>query len=195
MLLQLWLLQRHLQHVAAHRDRVPTDFAVQVELREHQKAADYTRAKGGLARFEIVFSVLLLLLWTLGGGLDLVNRFWLDLEIDPLVTGILLIFSVFFISGLLDLPFSLHRTFSIEAAYRFQSNHTPAIRQGPNSERVPGSHTGRPPYRGDTLVDGLRGQLLVVHRLAGLDDFYPDADLGLSKVDCTHLQSLHSAGG
>lgn len=118
-LLQLWLLARHLKYVAAHRDVVPKDFADQIELRGHQKAADYTQAKGSLARLEIIFSVLLLLLWTLGGGLDLVIQFWLALEIDPIYSGILFIFSVFFISSLLDLPFSLRRTFSIEAAYGF----------------------------------------------------------------------------
>lgn len=118
-LLQLWLLARHLRHVAAHRAVVPRDFVGQIELQGHQKAADYTLAKGGIARLEIIFSALVLLLWTLGGGLNLVNRFWLGMELDPLYTGILVFFSVMFISSLLDLPFSLWRTFRIEVAYGF----------------------------------------------------------------------------
>ncbi|MGD8590059.1 MAG: M48 family metallopeptidase [Chromatiales bacterium] len=118
-LLQYWLLQRHLNHVAVHRDRVPEEFAERITLSGHHKAADYTRAKGSVARFEILSSALLLLLWTLGGGLDLVNGYWLSWQIDPIFTGVLLIFSVFFISSLLDLPFSLWRTFRIEANYGF----------------------------------------------------------------------------
>lgn len=117
--LQLWLLGRHLRHVAAHRDAVPADFAGQIELSAHRKAADYTQAKGAVARLEIILSTLLLLLWTLGGGLELANRFWSGMELNPLLSGIAIIFSVFFISSLLDLPFSVWRTFKIEAAYGF----------------------------------------------------------------------------
>ena len=118
-LLQYWLLQRHLHHVTAHRDRVPDEFAERITLDGHHKAADYTRVKGRLAQLEILFSALLLLLWTLGGGLELLNNFWLQYRIEAVFTGVLLIFSVFFVSGLLELPFSLWRTFKIEAAYGF----------------------------------------------------------------------------
>ncbi|MEN8166031.1 MAG: M48 family metallopeptidase [Pseudomonadota bacterium] len=124
-LLQLWLLGRHLQHVARHRDKVPADFADSIRLSDHQKAADYTAAKGEIARLEIIFGSLLLLLWTLGGGLDLLNRFWLGLEIDPLLSGVALIFSVLFISSLLDLPFTAWRTFRIESAYGFNRTSVP----------------------------------------------------------------------
>lgn len=124
-LLQLWLLGRHLHHVARHRDNVPADFADSIRLSDHQKAADYTTAKGGIARLEIIFGSLLLLLWTLGGGLDLLNQFWLGLEIDPLFSGVALIFSVLFISSLLDLPFTAWRTFRIESAYGFNRTSVP----------------------------------------------------------------------
>ncbi len=124
-LLQLWLLGRHLHHVARHRDSVPADFADSIRLRDHQKAADYTTAKGEIARLEIIFGSLLLLLWTLGGGLDLLNRFWLGLEMDPLFSGVALIFSVLFISSLLDLPFTAWRTFRIESAYGFNRTSVP----------------------------------------------------------------------
>ena len=118
-LLQFWLLHCHLQHVATHRDKVPDQFAQRITLSGHHKAADYTRAKGRLAQFEILFSALLLLLWTLGGGLDLVYHFWLKFKFEQIYTGILLIFTVLFISSLLELPFSLWRTFKIETAYGF----------------------------------------------------------------------------
>jgi STE24 endopeptidase len=118
-LLQLWLLSRHLHHVASHRDAVPADFAERITLADHQKAADYTQAKGELARLEIIFGVLLLLVWTLGGGLELAHETWLGLSLDPLLTGVLFILCVIFISSLLDLPFALWRTFKIEAAWGF----------------------------------------------------------------------------
>jgi len=117
--LQLWLLQRHLRHVADHRNEIPKEFAERINLDGHRKAADYTLTKGKVARLEILFSALLLLLWTLGGGLDLVNGYWLEWQFTPILSGVLLIFSVFFISSLLELPFSLWRTFRIETTYGF----------------------------------------------------------------------------
>ena len=118
-LVQLWLLQRHLSHVAGHRNRVPEAFADKVELAEHQRAADYTRAKGGIARIEILFGSLLLLLWTLGGGIDLLDQYWRGFGWESLLTGLALFFSFFFISSLLSLPLDLVRTFRIETAFGF----------------------------------------------------------------------------
>ncbi|RLJ16355.1 peptidase M48 [bacterium endosymbiont of Escarpia laminata] len=118
-ILQLWLLARQTRYVVDHREKVPEEFSGKVELDDHQKAADYTGAKAGIARLEVIFSTLLLLAWTLGGGLELFSHFWNGLGFDMLLTGVAFIFSVFFISSLLDLPFSLWRTFRIEAAFGF----------------------------------------------------------------------------
>lgn len=124
--LQLWLLQRHLTHVANHRDSVPATFTDRVTLNEHQRAADYTLAKGKLARFEILFGAALLLLWTLGGGIDLLDNYWRDAQWHHILTGLLLCFSFFFINSLLELPFSLVQTFRIEATFGF--NRTTPLR-------------------------------------------------------------------
>lgn len=118
-LLQVWLLYRHLHHVAQHRSQVPGAFADRVSLEEHQKAADYTQAKGKLAFIEILIGVALLLFWTLGGGLDLLNVYLQSMLWSGVTTGILFIFSFFFIGSLLELPFSLYRTFRLEAAFGF----------------------------------------------------------------------------
>ncbi|WP_316364839.1 M48 family metallopeptidase [Candidatus Thiodiazotropha sp. CDECU1] len=118
-LLQLWLLLRHLGHVRQHRDRVPHEFSESVTLGEHQKAADYTQAKGRLAIIETLLGVGLLLAWTLGGGLDLLDRYWHGFGWQEIIIGMLFIFSFFLISSLLDLPFDLYRTFRLEAAFGF----------------------------------------------------------------------------
>jgi STE24 endopeptidase len=120
--LQLWLLQRHLVHVANHRNRVPDAFAARVELDEHQRAADYTQAKGKMARIEILLGSALLLLWTLGGGIDLLDHYWRGFGWNTIPSGLVLLFSFYFINSLLELPLSLLRTFRIEASFGF--NHT-----------------------------------------------------------------------
>ncbi len=70
---------------------------------------------------------LLLLAWTLGGGLQFVQGIWdaMALEFDPLLIGTGFIFSVFLVSGILDMPFSIYRTFILENRYGFNST-TPA---------------------------------------------------------------------
>ena len=47
-LTQIWLAARHIRYVRAHQDTVPEKFADQINLSDHQKAADYTCAKHGL---------------------------------------------------------------------------------------------------------------------------------------------------
>jgi STE24 endopeptidase len=117
--IELWLLQRHRRHVLTHRDRVPRAFSDSVTLAEHQKAADYTIARGNIGRIEIVFGALLLLVWTLGGGINAVAALWGNLQLDPLFAGSGLILSVSLISSLLTLPFSVWSTFGVESRFGF----------------------------------------------------------------------------
>lgn len=118
-LLQLWLLYRHLNHVAQNRGTVPDAFKDKVKLEDHQKAADYTQAKGRLAFIESLIGVALLLFWTLGGGLDLLSRYLSEWQWGEITTGIAFIFSFLFIGSILDIPFSLYRTFRLEAVFGF----------------------------------------------------------------------------
>ena len=119
LLLQLWLLQRQQRQVAAHRDRVPAPFAERISLEEHRKAADYTLARIRLDRLELVYSALLLLALTLGGGVNLLDRLWLASGLGPLAAGVGLILSLFLALGVLELPFTAWRTFIVEARFGF----------------------------------------------------------------------------
>lgn len=116
---QLWLAQRHIKHVAERRERVPPAFEGQVPLEAHHKAADYTVARTRLSRVEDIYGAVLLLAWTLGGGLDALERLWRGVAASELITGTLFLLSVLLIAGLLDLPFSLYRTFVIERRFGF----------------------------------------------------------------------------
>ncbi|MDO8369769.1 MAG: hypothetical protein Q7S71_03500, partial [Candidatus Nitrotoga sp.] len=67
---KLWLAYRQLHHVAAHRAEVPVAFREQVSIAAHHKAADYTRALVRLGILATLFDTALLLLFTLGGGIQ-----------------------------------------------------------------------------------------------------------------------------
>lgn len=124
--LQLWLSRRQIAYVSAHRNQVPASFSEQVSQEAHHKAADYTLAKTRLGRVELVIAGLWLLAWTLGGGLNLLDQAWRGLELSPLLTGIGFMLSAFALMGVLDLPFAVYRTFSIEKRFGFNRT-TPAL--------------------------------------------------------------------
>ena len=117
--LRLWLGQRQIDAVLAHRDRVPAEFRQAVPPKAHRKAADYTVARMRVARWETLYDAVLILGWTLGGGLqwliDLVAR----LPLSPLSSGVVLILLFAALSALLDAPFVLYRHFVVEARFGF----------------------------------------------------------------------------
>jgi STE24 endopeptidase len=117
--LRLWLSWRQARHVRAHRDAVPAEFAASIPLSAHQKAADYTLARGRLGRIDLIYGALLLVAWTLGGGLQLLDETWRQAGWDTLATGTAVLLSVFLITGLLELPVSVYRTFGLEARFGF----------------------------------------------------------------------------
>lgn len=120
-LIRLWLAQRHLYHVLRHRDAVPQDFAEHIALESHQKAADYTRAKTRLGIVHILLDATLLLVFTLGGGIQFLADLWQGLLGAGPWHGVALIVSVLVISSLLELPLSLYRTFVIDARFDFNN--------------------------------------------------------------------------
>ena len=115
---RLWLTLRQIRHVAAHRAAVPAEFAERIPLAAHQKAADYTVDRNKLAIFTTLVDAALLLALTLGGGLAWLHDFW-NARLTGLPYGLALIFSVMFISAVIDLPFALYRQFVVEARYGF----------------------------------------------------------------------------
>ena len=120
--LRFWLATRQMRHVAAHRDAVPPAFASTITLAAHQRAADYTLAKSRFGVLSMAFGALLLLGWTLLGGIDTLNALVRDTVQPRFGTmayqlALLVCFAV--IGSLLDLPFDLYSTFRIEQRFGF----------------------------------------------------------------------------
>ena len=119
---QLWLSIRQTKHVMENRPAVPNEFSESITLEEHQKAADYTTTKSSFGRKELIISTLLLLVWTLGGGLQWVDNLWADSGYSELIRGTAVIISFLLISSLVDIPASLYRTFVIEEKFGFNKS-------------------------------------------------------------------------
>lgn len=122
LVVQEWLASRHIRHVQARRDQVPEAFAASISLTAHRKAADYSVAKTRLGRIELVYDTALLLIWTLGGGLTLLNSTWMQFDWAPLPTGVAVMMSFLFLGSLLDVPFTAWSTFKLETHFGF--NHS-----------------------------------------------------------------------
>ena len=118
-LLRLWLAQRHIRPVAAHRDGVPEAFRETITLAAHQRAADYTVAKGVLAKVDVVVGAIFVLALTFGGLLQAMHDGWTTLGLAGLAHGLAFIAGLVVLSSAVDLPFSLYRTFVIEARFGF----------------------------------------------------------------------------
>ncbi|MEG0315793.1 MAG: M48 family metallopeptidase [Comamonas sp.] len=126
LLVQLWLNTRQVRYVAQHRHEVPQSFASHISLAAHQKAADYTLAKARFGLLHMAWGAVILLGWTLLGGLNALQGALLQWMEPGMVQQLVLLAAFAAISGLLDLPFSLYQTFVLEARFGFNKN-TPAI--------------------------------------------------------------------
>ena len=116
---KLWLATRQARHVARHRNAVPPAFEHSITLDAHQKAADYTLAKSKLAIWDIALDALILLGWTLLGGLDWLNRSLLEWMGPGMGQQLVLVLGFVLVGGLLSLPLSLYQTFVIEQRFGF----------------------------------------------------------------------------
>jgi len=124
--IEIWLAQRQIRHVRAHRDQVPAAFHERISSAAHRRAADYSVARTRLGIGETLYGAVILLGWTLGGGLELLDRLWRSAGWGPVATGTGFLIALFTLSAALDLPFTLYRTFGIEQRYGFNRT-TPAL--------------------------------------------------------------------
>lgn len=118
--LRVWLAIRHLRHVAAHRGAVPARFNESIDLEAHRKAADYTIAKIRLSLVELSVATIMLLVFTLGGLLQVAENFCLQQFPEaPYLHGLMLFACVALIGFVVDLPFDLYRSFVLEERFGF----------------------------------------------------------------------------
>ena len=123
---RFWLALRHARHVARHRDAVPAQFAGEITLEAHQKAADYTASKTRFALIGLAVEVLLALALTFGGGLQALHDLTAGFFAPGILRGLALIGSVALMMMMIELPLSYYRTFVIEERFGFNKV-TPAL--------------------------------------------------------------------
>ncbi|WP_027866208.1 M48 family metallopeptidase [Massilia alkalitolerans] len=116
---RFWLANRHIRHVLRHRASVPAEFAPKVPLAAHQKAADYTVARTRLGIASMLWGGVVLIGFTLLGGLQALSVALLGLTGPGMTHQMALVVAFAIVSGLLDLPFDWYRQFVLEQRFGF----------------------------------------------------------------------------
>jgi STE24 endopeptidase len=116
---KLWLAYRQLDHVGANRAEVPVAFREQINIAAHHKAADYTSTLVRFGGLTVLFDTFLLLMFTVGGGIQWLSDASSRLTDSLLLQGVTVIVLVLILQSILEIPFDLYRTFNIEARFGF----------------------------------------------------------------------------
>ena len=118
-MVQSYLDNRNRAHIFANKNTVPKEFEEKISLVDHQKAATYSLYKIKVAGFWNFIDLVLLLGWTLGGGLNQLDTFARSFDFAPEATGVLFFCLFGAISTIIGLPQSIHNTFFVEEKFGF----------------------------------------------------------------------------
>lgn len=125
-LVRFWLAMRQIHYVGLHRDVVPAQFAGNITLATHRKAADYTLSKTRFSLVSLSVDTVTLLAFTLFGGLQKLAG-WLHDELgNGMIFQMGLIVVVGLIVALIDLPLDSYRQFVLEEKFGFNKM-TPSL--------------------------------------------------------------------
>ncbi len=117
-ILAFYLSARQIAHVRRHRDSVPSDFAANVTLEDHRKAADYTVARERLARLETALDTAVSLAWALG-GIGLLYGVLAAALPPSLGLGVAFLIGTSMVRTALGLPLDLYKAFVLEQRFGF----------------------------------------------------------------------------
>ena len=123
---RLWLRHLNLQHLQKHGHKVPAGFVEVLDPKLLAKTSDYTLANSQLGLVESLFGSVLLLVFLFGGLIDWYDSFVRELTASFVGQGVLFVLGLTLVQTVLDVPFSLYRTFVIEERFQFNTS-TPRI--------------------------------------------------------------------
>jgi len=115
----LWLRALNLRHLKRHGATVPSEFAGAVDPEVLRRTSDYTLVQSRLGLVESLFGAALTLAFLFGGLLPLYDRWVGSLSGSFVVVGLLFFLGLQLAQTLLDVPFSLYRSFVLEARFGF----------------------------------------------------------------------------
>ena len=116
-----WLRQLNLNHLKLYGHTVPPGFEGAVEPALLAKMSDYAVENSTLGFLESIVDSIVLLLFLFWGYLAVYDRWISTLTPSFLLAGVLFALVLQYAQTVLGLPFSLYRTFRLEAKYGFNT--------------------------------------------------------------------------
>jgi len=123
---RLWLRRLNLQYLKQHGHEVPAGFAGVVDQKLLARTSDYTLANSRAGLVESLFGSLLLLIFLFAGLIGWYDSWIRGLTASFIGQGVLFVLGLMLFQSLLDVPFSLYRTFVLEERFQFNTS-TPRI--------------------------------------------------------------------
>ncbi len=105
---------------------LPSEFAGVFDEEAYRKSGDYLGATTRLSLLASALDLLVLLLFWFSGGFNLLDQFLRGYGFHAIINGVLYIASLLLMQSLIDLPFSIYKTFVIEEKFGFNKT-TPAV--------------------------------------------------------------------
>lgn len=123
---RLLLRRLNLRYLMEHGHEVPEGFQTLIDGELLAKSSDYTEANSRLGLVESLCANLLLALFLFGGLLAWYDRWIVSLTDSFIGQGVFFITVLMLVQTILDVPFSLYRTFVLEERFQFNTS-TPRI--------------------------------------------------------------------
>ena len=123
---RLWLRHLNLHYLQQHGHEVPPGFAEAVDQKLLAKTSDYTLANSRVGLVESLFASVLLLVFLFGGLLAWYDNWLQGLTASFVGQGVLFVLGLILVQTVLDVPFSLYRTFVLEERFQFNTS-TPRL--------------------------------------------------------------------
>ncbi len=115
-LLTVIIERLNLKHLTPN---LPAEFIGFYDQKKYTKSQEYSRENTTSDLIQSTIQIIVTAAFILCGGFNLVDQWVRTLHYGPIVTGIIYIFSLALLAGLLNLPFQIYDIFVIEEKYGF----------------------------------------------------------------------------
>ena len=112
-------------NIKALSPSLPPEFSDIFDEKKYRQSQNYTKATTVFSLVENSISIVVTVIFLLGGGFNLVDRIARSYDLGSIGTGLIFTGILLMLSFLLGLPFSIYSTFKLEAEYGFNRT-TPA---------------------------------------------------------------------
>jgi len=118
-LLETYLNIKNKKYILKHQYNVPELFKNKISIEEHKKAAKYNVEKINVNFVIDISDYIILIVWTILGGLNHLDKFIRSFGLGKLSTGVCFFISFMIISLIISIPSKIYYTFYLEEKYGF----------------------------------------------------------------------------